>query len=153
MYMYEVDFDAENINEECFKEVLEEVINRQDDDAKPVWEAVLENCNCGAFQSETLSILSEIVAIYSSPCGMQGGFANMVWYSQTSEFFDKYPVTDFLHQLDQEFGDNYLANKFGQLWFEDGEERAKNFATWAVFEYIAREIAETEVDENLVYAE
>ena len=104
-----------------------------------LYKAVLNQCG-----DDIISSLSELYNIYSSSCGMAGGYAGMVYYSETNAFFDSYQdeISELMLEFDDSLGESYMASKIGKEYLESGEEVAKNTATWFAFENVARTIME-----------
>lgn len=106
---------------------------------KGLYRAVLNQCG-----DDTYSAMCELYNIYSSPCGMAGGFVGMVYYSDTNAFFNNYKdeISELMLEFDDSIGESYIASKFGKEYLESGEEVAKNTATWFAFENIANTMME-----------
>ena len=113
-----------------------------------LYRAVLNQCG-----DDIDEAMSELYNIYSSPCGMAGGYAGMVYYSETNAFFDSYQdeISELMLEFDDSLGESYMASKIGKEYLESGEEVAKNTATWFAFENVARTIMEQiELDLNKI---
>ena len=85
--------------------------------------------------------LIEAQSIYKSPNGMSGGFAGMIYYSDTVAFFDD--NEDDIIDLVNNSGVEELYTQFGKDYFENGPDYAKNNITWFAFEEIVRVFFDT----------
>ena len=102
--------------------------------------AVFDTCG-----NTAIDALIEAQNIYGS--GMSGGFAGMIYYSDTAAFFDD--NEDDIIELANNLGLEELYTQFGKDYFENGSDYAKNNVTWFAFETIVRDFFDTvELDDS-----
>ena len=132
--------DIEAYSEKYLQSVIDDFCDNYTtpDLARAVFDA------CG---DTAIDALIEAQNIYESPNGMAGGFANMVYYSDTAAFFDdnEDDIVEFVNNL----GLEEIYTQFGKDYFENGSEYAKNNMTWFAFETIVRDFFDTvELDDS-----
>ena len=135
---YEADIEAHD--EKYLQSVIDDFCDNYStpDLARAVFDA------CG---DSAIDALIEAQYIYESPNGMAGGYAGMIFYSDTAPFFDdnEDDISELVNNLELE----ELYTKFGKDYFENGSEYAKNNMTWFAFETIIRDFFETvELDDS-----
>ena len=78
---------------------------------------------------------------------MAGGFADMIYYSDTVAFFDD--NEDDIIELANNLGLEEIYTQFGKDYFENGSDYAKNNITWFAFEEIIRDFFDSvELDDS-----
>lgn len=130
--------DIEAYSEKYLQSVIDDFCNNcsTPDLAKAVFDA------CGNTATDALI---EAQNIYGS--GMSGGFAGMIYYSDTVAFFDD--NEDDIIDLVNNSGFEELYTQFGKDYFENGSDYAKNNITWFVFDEIVRDFFDTvELDDS-----
>ena len=135
---YEADIEA--YSEKYLQSVIDDFCDNYStpDLARAVFDA------CGRTAIEALI---EAQAIYESPSGMAGGYAGMIYYSDTAAFFDD--NEDDIIELVNNSGLEELYTKFGKDYFENGPDYAKNNITWFAFDEIVRDFFEiVELDDS-----
>ena len=135
---YEADFEA--YDEKYLQSVIDDFCNNYStpDLARAVFDA------CG---DSAIDALLEAKDIYNSPNGMAGGFAGMIYYSDTAAFFDD--NEDDIIELVNNSGLEELYTKFGKDYFENGSDYAKNNMTWFAFDEIVRDFFDNvELDDS-----
>ena len=117
--------DIEMYSEKYLQSVIDDFCNNcsTPDLAKAVFDA------CGG---TAVDALIEAQNIYKSPNGMSGGYAGMIYYSDTAAFFDD--NEDDIIELANNLGLEEIYTQFGKNYFENGPDYAKNNITWFVFE-------------------
>lgn len=155
-YLYEIDFYSEPLADESIEYLKKTVLTALTKDSgydEDLVKDIIENCDCGACSDSFISSLNELREIYNSPCGMAGGYAGMVYFADTNEFFDNHEdvISEMMLDFDESVGENYLSAKFGKDFLEKGEKFAKNTATWFAFEEVARNTMERiEIDTDKI---
>ena len=130
--------DIEAYSEKYLQSVIDDFCNNfsTPDLAKAVFDA------CG---NTAIDALIEAQNIYGS--GMSGGFAGMIYYSDTVAFFDD--NEDDIIDLVNNSGLEELYTQFGKDYFENGPDYAKNNITWFTFDEIVRDFFDTvELDDS-----
>ena len=130
--------DIEAYSEKYLQSVIDDFCNNfsTPDLAKAVFDA------CG---NTAIDALIEAQNIYGS--GMSGGFAGMIYYSDTVAFFDD--NEDDIIDLVNNSGFEELYTQFGKDYFENGPDYAKNNITWFTFDEIVRDFFDTvELDDS-----
>lgn len=132
--------DIEAYSEKYLQSVIDDFCDNYStpDLARAVFDA------CG---DSAIDALLEAKDIYESPNGMSGGFAGMVYYSDTVAFFDdnEDDIIELVNNLEVE----ELYTKFGKDYFENGPDYAKNNITWFAFDEIVRDFFDTvELDDS-----
>ena len=137
---YEIFEDNDELSQESI-DYIESKVNEflAESSHEKLYRAVRNQCG-----DDIDEAMSELYNIYSSSCGMAGGYAGMVYYSETNAFFDSYQdeISELILEFDDNVGDNYMASKFGKDYLESGEQVAKNTATWFAFEEVAHTMME-----------
>ena len=130
--------DIEAYSEKYLQSVIDDFCNNcsTPDLAKAVFDA------CGGTATDALI---EAQNIYGA--GMSGGFAGMIYYSDTVAFFDD--NEDDIIDLVNNSGFEELYTQFGKDYFENGSDYAKNNITWFVFDEIVRDFFDNvELDDS-----
>ena len=130
--------DIEAYSEKYLQSVIDDFCNNfsTPDLAKAVFDA------CG---NTAIDALIEAQNIYGS--GMSGGFAGMIYYSDTVAFFDD--NEDDIIELANNLGLEEIYTQFGKDYFENGPDYAKNNITWFTFDEIVRDFFDTvELDDS-----
>ena len=130
--------DIEAYDEKYLQSVIDDFCDNYStpDLARAVFDA------CGKSATDALI---EAQNIYGA--GMSGGFAGMIYYSDTVAFFDdnEDDIIDLVNNLELE----ELYTKFGKDYFENGSDYAKNNMTWFAFETIVRDFFDSvELDDS-----
>ena len=132
--------DIEAYSEKYLQSVIDDFCDNYStpDLARAVFDA------CG---DSAIDALIEAQNIYESPNGMAGGFADMIYYSDTAAFFDD--NEDDIIELVNNLGLKEIYTQFGKDYFENGSDYAKNNMTWFAFETIVRDFFDTvELDDS-----
>ena len=132
--------DIEAYSEKYLQSVIDDFCDNYStpDLARAVFDA------CG---DSAIDALIEAQYIYESPSGMSGGYAGMIYYSDTAAFFDD--NEDDIIELANNLGLEELYTQFGKDYFENGSEYAKNNMTWFAFDQIVRDFFDTvELDDS-----
>ena len=132
--------DIEAYSEKYLQSVIDDFCDNYStpDLARAVFDA------CG---DSAIDALIEAQNIYESPNGMAGGYAGMIYYSDTAAFFDD--NEDDIIELVNNLGLEELYTQFGKDYFENGSDYAKNNMTWFAFETIVRDFFDTvELDDS-----
>lgn len=135
---YEADIEA--YSEKYLQSVIDDFCDNYStpDLARAVFDA------CGDSATDALI---EAQSIYESPNGMAGGFADMIYYSDTVAFFDD--NEDDIIELANNLGLEEIYTKFGKDYFENGPDYAKNNMAWFAFETIVRDFFDNvELDDS-----
>ena len=130
--------DIEAYSEKYLQSVIDDFCDNYStpDLARAVFDA------CGNTATDALI---EAQNIYGS--GMSGGFAGMIYYSDTVAFFAD--NEDDISELVNNLGLEEIYTKFGKDYFENGLDYAKNNMTWFAFEEIIRDFFDTaELDDS-----
>ena len=130
--------DIEEYSEKYLQSVIDDFCDNYTtpDLARAVFDA------CGR---TAIDALIEAQAIYES--GMSGGFAGMIYYSDTAAFFDD--NEDDIIELVNNLELDEIYTKFGKDYFENGADYAKNNITWFAFDEIVRDFFDTvELDDS-----
>ena len=130
--------DIEAYSEKYLQSVIDDFCDNYStpDLARAVFDA------CGNTATDALI---EAQNIYGS--GMSGGFAGMIYYSDTVAFFDD--NEDDIIDLVNNSGFEELYTQFGKDYFENGSDYAKNNITWFAFDEIVRDFFDNvELDDS-----
>ena len=130
--------DIEAYSEKYLQSVIDDFCDNYitPDLARAVFDA------CGNTATDALI---EAQNIYGA--GMSGGFAGMIYYSDTVAFFDD--NEDDIIDLVNNSGFEELYTQFGKDYFENGSDYAKNNITWFAFDEIVRDFFDNvELDDS-----